>query len=259
MNASVAAILVAPVKGLRIGSSNEVELGVDGVRENRRFFLIDEDASLINGKSLATLHTIVADYSDAERTLSLIFPDGTRVSGAVAHGQRVGARFFASTVAAIEVVGPWSEALSQFAGRPLRLVESMRPCGAVDRGEDASVSLVSSASVERLALAAGAQSPVDVRRFRMLFEIDGVQAHEEDSWLNRRLAIGEAVVMPLGHVGRCVVTKRDPDSGVSDLDTLGALASYRRDAPTTEPLGCGVYGSVIKPGVVRLADAVELI
>ena len=61
-----------------------------------------------------------------------------------------------------------------------------------------------------------------------------------------------------GHVGRCLVTKLDPDSGVRDLETLDALARYRSTAATTEPLACGVFGAVIEPGTVRVGDAVEL-
>ena len=49
--------------------------------------------------------------------------------------------------------------------------------GAVDRGRDRGgwVSLVSRGSLERLRAEAGVDEPVDGRRFRMLFEIDGVE------------------------------------------------------------------------------------
>jgi hypothetical protein len=89
----------------------------------------------------------------------------------------------------------------------------------------------------------------------MLFEIDGVGAHEEDTWIGRDVQIGGAVVQPVGDVGRCAVTKCDPDTGTSDLDTLGALARYRREGQT-EPLPFGVYCEVMVPGRVRLGDAV---
>jgi uncharacterized protein YcbX len=259
MSARVVALTLTPVKGLRVLSREQVALGSGGVRENRRFFLIDEEERMVNGKRHGTLQAVVADYSDSERTLSLRFPDGTVVAGAVEPGRRVAARFYSSTIAATLVPGPWSQALSDHVGAPLSLVESVSDWGAVDRGREGAVSLVSSASVERLAAAAGATQPLDARRLRMLFEVDGVAAHEEDDWIDRPLAIGEAVVMALGHVGRCAVTKRDPDSGVTDLDTLGALASYRREADTTEPLGCGIHGRVLSAGTVRIGDAVELI
>ena len=55
------------------------------------------------------------------------------------------------------------------------------------------------------------------------------------------------------------MTTLDPDTGVSDLDTLAAIGQYRRDEVTTEPLAFGVWARVVKPGAVRVGDAVELI
>jgi uncharacterized protein YcbX len=259
VSARVVAILVAPVKALRVLEREQVEVGALGVRENRRFFLVDAEGTMVNGKRFGSLQAVVPDYSDADRTLTLWFPGEVAVSGEIRAGSRLAARFYSNTIAATEVLGPWSDALSQHAGAPLRLVESVSDWGAVDRGREGAVSLVSSASMDALTHAAAAARPVDPRRLRMLFEIDGTAAHEEDEWLGRPLRIGGAVVQALGHVGRCAVTKRDPESGETDLDTLGALASYRREAETTEPLACGVHGTVLQPGTVRLGDPVELI
>jgi uncharacterized protein YcbX len=231
-----------------------VEIGARGVRENRRFFLLDAHGQMVNGKRLGSLQAVLADYSDSERTLSLRFPDGTVLTGAVETGSTLEARFFSTTVTAVEVLGPWSDALSAHVGTPVRLVESADDWGAVDRAGDGTVSLISRATVERIERAAGGGAPIDARRFRMLIEIDGTAAHEEDRWLGRPLRIGGAVVMPRGHVGRCMVTKLDPDSGVRDLETLDILASYRGGAGTTEPLACGIYGSVLEPGTVRVGD-----
>lgn len=259
MNARVVGLLVAPIKGLRVVAREAVELGAGGVRENRRFFLIDAEDQMINGKRLNSLQAVLADYSDADRTLSLRFPDETVVTGPVQHGRRLVAGFFSTTVGAVEVRGPWSDALSEHVGTAVRLVEAEAAAGAVDRGQDGAVSLISRATVERLTSAAGRERAIDARRFRMLFEIDGTTAHEEDGWLERTLSIGEAVVVLQGHVGRCLVTKLDPDTGVRDLETLDILASYRRGAATTEPLACGVYGAVLAPGIVRVGDSVELV
>ncbi len=257
MSGRVAAIVIAPVKGLRAIAREEVLLGPFGVRENRRFFLIDAAGRMINAKRLGSLQAVVADYADAERTLALRFPDGSSVDGELRAGERIAARFFSRTVAAIEVEGPWSSALSEHAGEPLRLVESVADWGAVDRGRDGAVSLVSAASIARVAAACDPARPLDGRRFRMLFEIDGVGAHAEDGWLGRSVRVGEATVLIGGHVGRCAVTQLDPDSGQPDRDTLAALASYRGGAATTEPLACGVFGTVLETGTARVGDAVE--
>ncbi len=91
----------------------------------------------------------------------------------------------------------------------------------------------------------------------MLFTVDGVEAHAEDGWLGRDVAVGEAVVRPNGLVGRCAVTTHDPDTGTPTLDTLHVLRGYREDVPSDEPLPFGVWGEVVRPGRVAVGDAVQ--
>ena len=130
------------------------------------------------------------------------------------------------------------------------------PATGSDRGVGASVSVVSSGTLDRLAQQAG-EDAIDGRRFRMLFGIDGVDAHAEDGWLGRSVAFGDAVVRLEARVGRCAVTTQDPDTGVPDLDTLRFLAEYRSHLDGEEPLPIGVWGGVERPGRVRVGDRVE--
>ncbi|MGH2890582.1 MAG: MOSC domain-containing protein, partial [Solirubrobacteraceae bacterium] len=118
-------------------------------------------------------------------------------------------------------------------------------------------SVISRASLARLTEELESE-PIDVRRFRMLVEIDGVEAHGEDRWVGSRVRIGSALVAMHGHVGRCMITTRHPDTGVVDLKTLHALASYRRDLDSTEPLPFGVYGEVLEGGAVSIGDPVSI-
>ena len=90
----------------------------------------------------------------------------------------------------------------------------------------------------------------------MLIEIDGIGAHDEDMWVGQSCGIGEAQVRFEGHVGRCAITTRNPESGVVDVPTLKLLGRYRRDLETTEPIPFGIYGSVIAPGTIELGDPV---
>ncbi len=153
------------------------------------------------------------------------------------------------------MLGPWASALSSFVGREVGLVQADRPGAGVDRGRGA-ITVLSTESVEALRAAARTNEPVDPRRFRMLFGVEGVGAHEEDSWLGRRLRIGEATALVRGNVGRCIVTSRDPESGQRNLATLDVIAEYRAGVETTEPLPFGVWGEVVEPGRVRLGDDV---
>ena len=92
----------------------------------------------------------------------------------------------------------------------------------------------------------------------MNFGIEGVDPHAEDGWRGRRVRVGEATVIPQGHVGRCAITTQNPDTGTVDLDTLKALAAYRGDVDSTEPLPFGIHAAVAEPGRVRVGDAVEI-
>jgi uncharacterized protein YcbX len=155
------------------------------------------------------------------------------------------------------VDGPFSKALSEFTGVTLRLVQPSQSGDGVDRGTEGAVTILSQGSLDRLADVADVDS-VDGRRFRMNLGVEGVEPHGEDDWIDHDLQVGEATVRPRGNVGRCAITQRDPESGVKDLDTLKALATYRRHLQTTEELAFGVYGEVLAPGTVRVGDAVTL-
>jgi len=255
MQGSVAWITIAPVKSLALVHRDEVELEPFGVRENRRFYLVDENGRMINGKVIGPLVRVVPEYDDSAGSLALHMPDGEVVAGDVEVGETMTTSFFGRPVAGRVVVGPWSDALSELAGVPLRLVRTVEAGHGADRGGRAGVSLVGTASLEALAGAAGVDH-VDGRRFRMLFGVDGVPPHAEDAWIGRRLHIGDAVVRLRGNVGRCAVTTQNPATGVPDLDTLRVLGEYRRDVETTERLPFGVWGMVVEPGRVRLGDPV---
>ncbi|MGH3049185.1 MAG: MOSC domain-containing protein [Gaiellaceae bacterium] len=256
MAGRVARISIAPVKALGLVHPDAVELTETGVRGDRRFWLVDADGRLVNGKTHPELMRVRPAWDEASRRLSLAFPDGETVDGVVEPAEPFRAELYGEWNPSRSVPGPWQEAISRFAGAPLTLLWSEG--GAVDRGADQGgwASLFSRGSLERLREQAGVEQEVDGRRFRMLFEIDGVAPHEEDEWLGTRVEVGEAVVVPLGDVGRCVVTTLDPDTGLRDLDTLGVLAGYRREG-VAEPLPFGVYCDVAEAGAVRVGDPVR--
>jgi uncharacterized protein YcbX len=254
----VAWISIAPVKGLALKQRESVRLEPFGVRENRRFHLIGEDGRLLNGKQLAPLVRISADWNEETGRLALGFPDGNVLEDEVELGGTVSTSFYGHRhVEGRLVVGPWSDALSEFVGQPLRLVQPTEIGSGSDRA-GGGVSILSTGSLDAIREAAGIAEPVDPRRFRMLFGVEGVGPHEEDAWVGRRVQIGETEVEVRGNVGRCLVTSRHPDSGARNLPTLDVLAEYRGDIETTERLPFGVWGGVTKSGVVHLGDPVRV-
>jgi uncharacterized protein YcbX len=246
------------VKGLALVHPDAIELGPAGLAPDRRFYLVAEDGRLLNAKAHGPFVQVAADAGPDGTTLELQFPDGALVGGEVVLGDPVVTDFYGRPVDGRVVEGPWAHALSGFAGRPVRLVRAEGETGGADRGRRGSVSLVSIASLGRLAEEAGVES-LDGRRFRMLLTIDGFEAHEEDRWLGRDIAVGKAVVRPNGLAGRCAVTTHDPDTGVPTLDTLRLIRAYRGDVPTEEPLPFGVWGEVVRPGRVAVGDPVALV
>jgi hypothetical protein len=249
---TVTSIGTTPVKGLQLQRRTEVTLTETGVADDRRFFVIDERNRMVNNKRIGPLLAVVADYDPDDTRLTLTFPDGTSVAAETPDGEPVEATFFSLHPATVLVPGPFSEALSDYAGESLRLARIDPRRGGLDRGPDAGVSLISEASVQRLAALAG--EPVDSRRFRMTFEVSGLAAHEEDTLIGSSARIGEALVAFGGNIGRCLVTGLAPETGQADLPTLDLLG-YRKGVETTEPLPFGVYGRVLEPGAVRLGDA----
>lgn len=254
MPITVTALSITPVKSTRLQEVDKIDLTRTGVGANRRFYIVDGRRHLVNGKRLGALNAIVAEWADPR--LKLTFPDGTTVQDDVRLGEEVETKFFSVSDSGRLLEGPFSAALSDYAGRPLELVEAR--ASAIDRGSVGVASLISRASLARLAQENGDHG-IDWRRFRMLIEIDGVAAHEEDRWLGRATRIGGAVVMWGGHVGRCLTTSRDPDTGEVDLPTLDTLRRYRGDLKSTEPLPFGVYGEVLEEGQIRVGDEVELL
>ena len=252
MTPRISWIALTPVKALALEQVDEIELREDGLRGDRRFFLVDENARLVNDHN-GPLQLVRAEYDAGAEHLTLHLPDGTVVAGEVTRGEELVTNFHRLPKPARRVEGPWDDALSAVAGEPVRLVAP--EFGAADRGRGGAATLLGEASLAAIAGELAVES-VDHRRFRMNFGIDGLEAHAEDTWIGRRVQIGDAVVVPQGNVGRCAITTQNPDTGVVDLDTLKALARYRADVPTTEPLPLGVHAAVAQPGRVRLGDPV---
>jgi MOSC domain-containing protein len=257
--AAVSWIAYTPVKGLRLQHLDEAHVTEDGIPGDRAFFLVDERGKMVSVTRLGPLAAVVAEHDAQAATLALRFPDGSHVAGPVELGEPEAVSFFGLRLQARPVDGQFAAALSEHCSVPLRLVATPPERPGIDRGREGAVTLLSVASLERLAQEAGTTEPVDGRRFRMTFGIEGLQPHEEDGWIDREVRVGEARVRVGGNVGRCAATTRQPDTGVVDFKTLHYLKAYRDEVPTSEPLPFGVHARVVEPGRVRVGDAVALV
>ncbi len=249
---SVSRLTIAPVKGLALSHPEEVVVTPTGVPENRRFFLVDEQGKLVRGTRPSPLFQVRAETDADGSRLSLEFANGLVLDEPVRLGAPCVTPFWNRPVRGHVVEGPWSEALSELLGQRVELRRADEPGGGFD---DSPVSLLSDASLAELARTAG-EDEVDGRRFRMLVHVADCAPLEEESWIGRRVRLGDAVVRVTKPDARCAMTARNPDTGERDFDTLAAIRDYR-GLRNGKHLDLGVYGDVEEPGRVRLGDPVE--
>jgi uncharacterized protein YcbX len=252
---TIARFNVTPVKSMRLQHPAQIRLERWGVPENRRFYLTRPDGRLFTASAFGPLIAVSARYDPEAERLTLAFPDETTVEGGTEKvGRSITTDFFGRAVTGREVLGPWAEAISAYAGQPVLFMKTELPG---DGNDSAPVSLSSTASARELARQSGRPQGGDSRRFRMTVEIEGCAPHEEDTWVGSSVRLGEAVVEVVEPVGRCVITTKNPDTGLKDLETLAELKSYRGHRGTH--VCFGVYADVAEPGTLRIGDRVELL
>jgi uncharacterized protein YcbX len=92
----------------------------------------------------------------------------------------------------------------------------------------------------------------------MLINLEGATAHEEDTWIGRHIALGDAILRVTEPDARCAITTHDPDTGEPDLDTLRTIIAYRglREGRHAD---LGVLADVVQPGRIRAGDEVTVL
>ncbi|HEY0443612.1 MAG TPA: MOSC domain-containing protein [Candidatus Limnocylindrales bacterium] len=247
----VARFNVPHVKGLALEHPDAIDVTANGVVEDRRFYLIDDTGRLIDGLVAGTIVQVAARTDPDGSTLRLTLPDGSVVDGDVRVGEPVSTFMYGRTARGHIVEGPWGAALEPYAQRPVRVVRVDAPGGTREVHQ---TTLVSDGSLARLAEALGTDR-VDGRRFRMLIELSGAAAHEEDSWIGRTIEVGEVLLRVSAPVPRCAIPTQDPSVGVRDLDALRAIKEYR-GLREGRNLDFGVWGEVERPGRIAVGDEV---
>jgi uncharacterized protein YcbX len=137
--------------------------------------------------------------------------------------------------------------LEQASGVPLFLLPNYR--GSFDV---AAISLISHATVDRIAEAS--DTPSEPGRFRMNFivETEDRIPFGEDSWVGHTIRIGDSVRIAItDRDPRCAMVTIAPHGGDPLTPVLTAIAELN-DAKA------GIYGSVLTPGEVRDSDLVVL-
>ena len=250
---TVKAIHISAVKSFGLTLPQSVRVDSTGIVEDRRLHLIDRACGLLTQRQVAQMVQLKAEYQVEPERLRLRFPDGNVQDGPLELGEPVITDIFGRDVPGRVVTGDWNEALSGFCGQPVRLIRSDKPGQCYD---EYPISLATQASVEELKRQPGATSALDSRRFRPNFLLEGCEPHEEDTWLDDVVGVGESLRLRLvARDPRCVMTTHNPDTGERDIDTLRLIMHYR---PSLRAAYFGVYGIVEQPGTVHLGDAIAV-
>ena len=244
--AVVAALRVAPVKGLATVLRDSVHLEPAGVAEDRRLFLLDPRGAVVTLRSHPELVAVKPDLDLERGELRASLPDGTVATTALADtGELVHAELYGKARTGHVLAGEVAEAVSSIAGEPLRLVLADRTGVGWDEGP---VSILGRAS----AAAVGGEDR-DRARYRMLIELEDTTEFEEDGWVGHELGLGAARLKVAQQLVRCVIITQSPTDGRKDWDGLRALADLGR-----RELCLGVIAEVITPGEVRVGNHVEV-
>jgi uncharacterized protein YcbX len=251
------------VKATQFLHPDEVEIVKSGIRYDRDFALTEDNDTFVSSKNHGGFFPLKFLFDADSDKLRLEFADGRSVegpaegSGLMSKINHAGLRDI--SVAVVE--GPWTEALSAFAGRRIRLVRCVSTGAAIDV---LPITLVSTGSLRRLEREVGAA--VDPARFRAGFVLDNAIEHEEDGWDGRLIRIGAATLKVRSPVPRCAITGFNPVQGVRDQDVMNGLIRYRDKAALPDGMlpgyatpGFATFAEVIEPGIVRVGDPVELL
>lgn len=249
------------VKATRFLHPEVVEIDRVGIRYDRDFALAEADDSFVSTENHGAFFPLAFAYEANSDRLRLTFPDGRVVEGPAAGSGRAWERnhFGIRRFPVAEVEGPWAAILSDYAGRPIRLVRCLTSGSGVDV---LPVTFVTTGSLRRLERELGA--PVEAARFRPGLVLDNTVEHEEDGWDGRLIHVGSALLRVRTPVPRCSIPGLDPVKGDRDLEVMKGLIRYRDKQAYPDGLlpgyatpGFATYAEVVEPGVVRLGDRVE--
>lgn len=84
-------------------------------------------------------------------------------------------------------------------------------------------------------------------RWRINIWLDGLAPWEEFDWIGKDIQIGGSRLRVQERITRCMATTANPDTGVRDADTLGALKTWGHQ-------DLGIYATVIEGGTISLDD-----
>lgn len=238
-------INIYPIKSLRGITLQSAEIEDRGLKNDRRWMLVDENERFVTQRVLPKMALIDVAIDEESLTVSCDGFGSQTIDLVPRDAVSLPVTVFSSTVSAEIYGGAVNEWFSDVLGQRLRLVRmpqtSRREASKEFRLRDSDIVsfadgwpflLIGQASLddlnERIPEKAdeGVRVPFPMKRFRPNFVVQGSEPYEEDLWKEFRIGANRFYGVKLK--GRCVVTTIDPATGkIAGKDPLLTLSKYR--------------------------------
>lgn len=226
MTATVTSIRRYPVKAMGGESLPSVQLDERGLRGDRWYAVTDDDGRLACGKDSRRFRRRDGIFDHGAST----GPDGDVVVTGPGGAWRVGDPAL-------------DAALSTALGDPVRVLEERE----VPHQDAGSASLVGTATLRWCAERFGLDA--DPRRLRVNLLVETDEPFVEESWVGREVTVGDVGLRLVERIERCRTI---------DVVQDGTRARGRWLKPLTgeRDMCVAVYADVVRPGTIRVGDAV---
>ena len=230
---TIAALRRYPVKSLAGEQLDALELDTRGVTGDRLWALVDGEGNLASGKGSRRFRAVRGLMVHAAR----LDGDAPVVTLADGRSARLG------EPAMDELVGA-------MAGPGWRLARE----AAVPHHDAAPVHLATTSTLAALAERVGTAVHPERLRPNVLVDTGSEPGLAEDAWLGRELAIGDVRLRVRERTERCVMV----DHVRAGMPGLPGSRGVLKAAGRLNEACAGVYADVVRPGRLRVGDAVVL-
>lgn len=232
-------IYLYPIKSMRGVSVQEAQLTVNGFAGDRRFAFVQQGLAGTDGFPWMTGREKPRMILDAPRFAR---PPTAEDWDVPIHVATPDGAHYAVTDPRL------CEHIAQLLGQPVFLLKTKR--GNFDSQH---VSLFSLQTLAQLETESGVK--IDPRQFRANLYIEPVEPTPfiEDAWVGQVLRLGEhATIGVTKKDSRCMMINLNPDTAVQQPAVLRTVARAHDEC-------AGIYANVVRPGVVRVGDKIDLI
>jgi len=257
-------LFVYPIKSCGGIAVESAEVDAFGIRNDRRWMVVDAEGRFLTQRTVPLLATIRAGISDGVISLRAAGRETLAVTAVPETAATERVTVWRDTVEALPIGADAHQWLTSALGRRARLVwmpeSTVRaakrdPAGSSPRISFADAYSFLLASRESLdALNARLARPLPMNRFRPNIVVEGVRPFAEDGW--KVVRIGDIELDAAGPCARCATTTTDQETGARGLEPLQTLATFRRKG--NEVL-FGQNANHRGTGTIRRGDRVEIL